>query len=899
MSDNISVEDAMNEFRARAAEVERALSDQEAAEQAALVHINSDSAEAVKARLIDARVVLRSKQSALSAARDQVKQAMEEVDKKRRELEMILDPLQKQVARLNDGISAMNLYMGRDEFIHTLREGVPAPADTTISLRQQVLAMDEESTLFAEKGGMDALDIEDFDRWLLSDPAHLDQILPEQKGVVVLKVRASEKRYEDPWQAMVMSGANAEAWWLIRNGENLYRMSTDFEVGVRVVPRADEFTSLFLDRGFFGSDEAKPLQPGSSAWLKAEQAADAKTRHYMKIALILQGLLDRTEVLRPLPAESVSFIENSSYDAGHIRIITDDENVLASNLKPFATWLREKNAAVGIGTRVMFGTIDTSDNAVQPRFASSPRHYEAYVVKRQGSGNALYVTYPRTDEIWTREGGIKQAESSASYRFYSDDNSFVAIDYVTIEEIRAYLGSRTARKSYESMIPVMKAALAFKEKEAQDEAGFRALIDAELEKMGYTSTSGELVFWWKTANKWNRPLVGIAADEAKAARVILAEAKRRHESDGSTEVLNNLRVQFPDAMAVLLKSTGYMVLVSEVYTNPPKNAVDNVYARRITTTLGGKIKKDERWVAISKSSVAKATTLFETEQWTNWKRDADVRRYLTQPEVDSLVEAVVKRAREMGITPANVRIADIGTGWNTSHRYIDVHAAAEKFDTTVPVSSAKPFPAMTAKEYTFYVSKEKNAFATLGSSRSYPTVEYWRSTHNSLISPTKDSPMAPPWDGSNWSDAAVVQADMIFAAEHSRARILHSKKVVEIRRITKHIEDSWHVEVEKKARERYIEDFGDDEQGWEDYWRGKQKTIKFPHSDTLSGNGRFDKLVAGGVYDILAHLIDADRVPYGVTLLRAQEVAVSKLGCESVELPADLATVALPAAPEK
>jgi hypothetical protein len=37
--------------------------------------------------------------------------------------------------------------------------------------------MDEECAVAAEHGGIDARSIEQFDEWLLADPAHLDQVL--------------------------------------------------------------------------------------------------------------------------------------------------------------------------------------------------------------------------------------------------------------------------------------------------------------------------------------------------------------------------------------------------------------------------------------------------------------------------------------------------------------------------------------------------------------------------------------------------------------------------------------------------------------------------------------------------------------------------------------------------
>jgi hypothetical protein len=53
-----------------------------------------------------------------------------------------------------------------------------------VHVRQQVLAMDEESALNASTGGIDVRSIAAFDQWITSDPANLEQVLPEQRGVV-------------------------------------------------------------------------------------------------------------------------------------------------------------------------------------------------------------------------------------------------------------------------------------------------------------------------------------------------------------------------------------------------------------------------------------------------------------------------------------------------------------------------------------------------------------------------------------------------------------------------------------------------------------------------------------------------------------------------------------------
>lgn len=146
-----------------------------------------------------------------------------------------LEPLRALAARLEDGISAVNLYLGRDEFIEEFRDGASAAADVPLTIRQQVLSMDEEAALLAEDGGLDFRNIGVFTAWLLETPEHLDQVLPEQRGVVAIMARHTAVDYGlGAIGNAHMNEANFKTWWLLRNGERLYLMTTDFSVGTRV-----------------------------------------------------------------------------------------------------------------------------------------------------------------------------------------------------------------------------------------------------------------------------------------------------------------------------------------------------------------------------------------------------------------------------------------------------------------------------------------------------------------------------------------------------------------------------------------------------------------------------------------------------------------------------------------
>lgn len=120
-----------------------------------------------------------------------------------------LRDVQGVVAKLEEVVYTVQLYLGRDEEVVCLREGEPAPAETPICIRQNVLFMDEEIAL-TRPDGIDFEDIAEFDAWLLADPKHLSQVLPEPKGVVVLGVRRHGKAHQ-----LSSARRSVERSWLI------------------------------------------------------------------------------------------------------------------------------------------------------------------------------------------------------------------------------------------------------------------------------------------------------------------------------------------------------------------------------------------------------------------------------------------------------------------------------------------------------------------------------------------------------------------------------------------------------------------------------------------------------------------------------------------------------------
>jgi len=671
------------------AEVERlgALAAEQAADHGTdLVPARGADAEQVRAAMIAARTQAARTLAELEAVR---KHAKDLIEQQRRAAEALLAehtaalaPLLQRVDLMKEGIWTVSLYLGVGEEIVTLADGEPAPAGTPICVQQSVLAMDEEAALFAEDGGMDHANIARFDKWITADPARAEQLIPYERGVVAIMPRRSSKDYGDPWTTQARNAANHFTYLLIRNGTCLYRYAADgFDAGKRLTPARDEFTALFTATRHnwdTGEDETIALRPGTQEWDRAEKAAGARERHFMRIALILQGLIDRTAVFAPLPAPDLSLLHPGAYEAGHIRLLADDEMALGAGRQPFYDWLADRTAQLRPGMRIAGNFAcqawrDADDknpdrlghSRIHPRTASEPVTGQVYTIERR-DGTDLVFLYDRTDDVWRRDiyyGGYESAPAQvrASCRIDpASDRFIIPLDLVSIAECEDYMRSRTERHAYLVMFPVLRAVIAAKQAEAQAEEPFRKLITGRLmadHDAGYEDAvraAGELTDWWKLANRWHRPLVtGDPHVEGRALDAISAEYGRRLAAvtdPAEAQTAAQLRATVAAPMLIARKKDGSWVAAEPQPRGIPGEP-GNVWVRlhTWTKTLAGHKAAD--WVLLEPSRTARWRIIWAGPAWADRDQAATRAGHLTDPEIREIIDGALAAGREAADGP--------------------------------------------------------------------------------------------------------------------------------------------------------------------------------------------------------------------------------------------------------
>ncbi|MGN7186984.1 hypothetical protein [Microbacterium enclense] len=647
---------------------------------------------AARTELTRRRVELQKQQEAARQELERKRKELEaEFERQRAELAAQMAPLREQLAKMQEVMWTVDLYLGRDETLQLVRDGQSAPADTPITVRQKVLVMAEESLILMDRqhgyGGMNAEHIDEFISWLAADDEHLNRVLPEQKGVVVLIPTRVQSDASNDFERVARNAQNQQSYWLLRNGQKLYVLTVDPELVIRnrVLPRRREFVEVFEQRLFgFGGTFGEPVRPGSDEWFELKKRADARRRHYMRVMLVLQGVLDRTPVWHPLPASGASFMSIADQDAGRIVLLQDDEHSiqLGEGGETFAQWQRRLNGLLRPGLRVIgnWGVRDFRDmyeeggrwaRGYHPRIHTGNAEYPdanvPHLIEGRRDGGFV-IRYERTDKVFKRNQPVPDrpgyvyrgetavdAKQRASCVVMPDDDWVLPFDLVTVPELERFLYSREERsKHFLTMVPTVRAALQAKLDEAAQEADFRGLLGQLLVAEGADAEGiellvDELVHWYKLAYTWTRPLNGDGPHEKKAADKIVAEyrARRAADADDAEERIVTAGRQVPGAIAVARDRQGRWFAYA-----PSSPALEPGIHLDVTRIYrDGRLGEPERWKVLATRTASALHVAWQNPEWSSWTFGANPRHYLTGSERMALVDRVRERTKG---TPAAV-----------------------------------------------------------------------------------------------------------------------------------------------------------------------------------------------------------------------------------------------------
>lgn len=507
-----------------------------------------------------------SKTSELASRRMELDASLGRLEIQRRELQAMVQAMEKEVERRRKQIWLIELFIGSKEEVVTLREGSPASASTPITLRQQVLCMDEIMAVHdwledpEQIGKFSVSNVEDFDQWLVKNPDALEQVCPWPKALVGLRIRRFPRSRDNPVHSLGEAYMQAMedqddrcTYFLLRNGQNLYRIWADVSVWPRLFPSAED-----LHRA---SGQGKE---GEESWQVEHQSKEAQARVQTNVAgmLVLQGLLDRSELLHPLPVARVNVFEEHD-QALWFNLVRDDEmqvRGIEDRQDPFSglTWARYRNwldenlvdgcRVLWVGKREYDESNIYTDKALYDRtggalgyraYGAWPRNDNVYVlsVEKGERGKKLSFLYTPGDEIWKpdEEGYITSQPRSRRTRFSVSASEVLNIDLISARVVEYLIRDSRNRAQYGRFFRTLFLWWDMARKEAERE---RPFVDLVL-KMAGAEISEEtvarvqrLVRWWKFKVHEHRSL---SMDEPKALRMVMEAFQAGADYDGDPE----------------------------------------------------------------------------------------------------------------------------------------------------------------------------------------------------------------------------------------------------------------------------------------------------------------------------------------------------------------------------
>ncbi len=555
------------------------------------------------------------------------------------------------VAKLMEGIESLDLYVGKDVEVTTIREGEAASSDQPLTFVQRKLMMDEELAVWADIDEWFDFAKEDlfFDA-LCKHDSLVRQIFPTERCVLVMATTRRYIDYGDRWTNNARNAENRKVFLLVRNGMNIHRVFSPVEShlgSARLFPSRDDHDGIF--RGIDGSQ----IKFDDVAYTDRLAAHEKFALHYKRFLLLVCGLDHRLKLFGDFyegPA-SLNFV-SLDFQEKNCRFLHDDDgwNMLPSEKRTsLKDWLAEKNAYLRSGSRVLCNWFEVMNPETAPAACKIERGGDRFdrryrpaermgfaIAYRDGQSLCVDVTVSgRTYDYEDRTFNCKVNLSKFKNGHWDyTDQPFLCLDAVQPEELHWYIHNRETRSDHIHYIRFFKYALKFLREELTSEQDTRQRL-AEALAEGSIATGDEAtaiihqaVIAWRAANR-GKPLPRFENGTAPAAWKSLLDQMYMLAGEGQrqAEDIAAFVTEFGYTPLRLVLSGGAKLVI---YAAPTLAEQDNridahAWVHRITVERGKTryTEKSRRWVTLPKAA-ASETTLHQWSQAVEWAEKTSV-----------------------------------------------------------------------------------------------------------------------------------------------------------------------------------------------------------------------------------------------------------------------------------
>ncbi|MGP3505476.1 hypothetical protein [Paracidovorax citrulli] len=626
------------------------------------------------------------------------------------------------VSDLLRGIESLDLYLGKDVEVQTVREGEGAAREVPLTFVQRKLLADEELAVWADVDHtFDHTSDEQFLQALRTHDGLVEQIFPTQRCVLVMATTRRFIDYGDEWSNMARNAQNKVVYLLVRDGMNIHRVysSVESHLGAdRLFPTQDDQDRLF--RGLDGSR----IKFEDVAYTDHLRKHERFALHFKRFLLLVCGLDHRLKLFGDFydgPA-SLSFV-SMEFQERYCRFLHDDDaSTMIAGEPPrpsFEEWLATMNGCLRSGSRLLCNwyslmTPETAPGACKRRygvyrdevdFTARPlARVECALVYRDGDQLCVDARVQkdtfRSDRKYNCKVSLLKLKRSD---WWGEEVPYLVLDAVDPEDLRWYIQHRGTRERHLEYIRFFKRALKLIESDRAAEAGARAQLLQALHEgdigdpVDRPRLVDRAVIAWRAANR-GQPLP-------------LFEQGGRANSKAWKSLLDQMFVMAGDGMedtrvaqaAALARKLGYeplrLVLTGDakylLYAAPKEEECDDrlephawVHRIMLARNKAGFTEALRRWALLPERD-ASATVLAQwpdPKQWTGRRS-----RYSSVGRKASLF-ALVEGWREQlatFMTPVNEEtFAHLLAQWQRARDSMKSGGCVRELRLAIPVAAA-------------------------------------------------------------------------------------------------------------------------------------------------------------------------------------------------------------------
>lgn len=432
------------------------------------------------------------------------------------------------VAKIMSGVASLDLYVGKDVYVHSIREGQPAPKGEPLTFVQSKLCMDEEVAIYLDVDEwFDFTKEEKFFDALCKHDDLVGQIFPTERCVVAM---ASTRRwidYGDGPTNLHNNQANKQVFLLVRDGWNIYQVVSPVESHLganKLFPSKGDGDAIF--RGFDG----RKIKFDEIAFAEKHAKQASSVLHYKRFLILCAGLDHRLKLFGDFydQRDAMQFV-TLDFQERYCRFVRDGDasaSLPKIERQSVSAWIAEKNGFLQSGSRLACNwyTLINPATALTLCNVYERGNYQlqfrpteavsAAVTYRDGKNLCVDVQVSGENRTNFQERTFNAKVNVSAFKSdwgRSEEIPYLCLDTVSLADVEWYIHNRGSRTNHITFIRLFKNAKRVLLEERRIEEGTRgrmrhALIDGKVVDEAKADAVVETaVASWRAANR-GKPL---------------------------------------------------------------------------------------------------------------------------------------------------------------------------------------------------------------------------------------------------------------------------------------------------------------------------------------------------------------------------------------------------------